>query len=262
MTKSTIGTTENNTAADQKGNVSNTPAVEYQISSLSPLRRVIAARMTEAKQSIPHYRVSMAIQMDSVIAQRKILNANNPKTRISVNDFIIKAVALALMEKPALNSQLVGNQLHQYAQADISIIVAVEGGLATPILRNVNSKSLQQIAEEVKALAAKAVAGKLKRQDIEGGTFSISNLGKYGVDQFDAIINPPQVAILAVGSAIPQPVAREGKVVIVSMMRASLSLDHRAIDGAVGAEFLGLLKAHLEHPEKLLSENSKELPNV
>ena len=224
----------------------------YRVKPFTPLRRIIAERMTEAKRTIPHYRVTMDIEMDAVITLRKKLNAETPDQSVSVNDFIIKASAQALMAMPEVNSQLVNNEVHEHRQADISVVVAVDGGLATPIVRSANEKNLRQIGSEVKDLAARAAAGKLKRQDIEGGTFSISNLGKYGVNQFDAIINPPQIAILAVGTASPQPIVRDQKIAIATLMRASLSLDHRAIDGAVGSAFLACIKKYLESPVSLV----------
>lgn len=227
-----------------------TPTPEkVEIKALTPLRQIIAARMVEAKQTIPHYRVSMDIRMDAVIAQRKQLNADNPETKVSLNDYVIKACATALMAIPEINCQFIDDQIHQYSHADISVVVAVEGGLSTPVVRDAGNKTVQQIAAEVKALASKAAQGKLKMSEISGGTFSISNLGNYGVDQFDAIINPPQCAILAIGTATQQPVITDGKLGIATMMNATLSLDHRVIDGAVGAQFLGLVREILEIPE-------------
>jgi len=225
---------------------------DYHVIPLSPLRKIIAARMTEAKHSIPHFRIAADIEMDAVLSVRKQLNADDPENSVSVNDFIIKACAAALMERPAINIQLIGNEIHQYQQADISVVIAVDGGLSTPVIRNANGKSVQDIAAEVKTLAARAAAGQLKMDEIMGGSFSISNLGMYGVDQFDAIINPPQCAILAVAGAKPQPVVKNNELGIATVMRVNLSLDHRAIDGAMGAEFLAVLRDKLQHPEALL----------
>lgn len=225
---------------------------DVQVKALTPLRKIIAARMTEAKQTIPHYRVTMAICMDAVIAARTKLNVANPSQKVSLNDFVIKACANALMAMPEMNCQFVGGEIHQYSQADISIVVAVDGGLSTPVLREANNKSLQKISSEVKVLADRAAQGKLKRSEISGGTFSISNLGGYDVDQFDAIINPPQCAILALGVAKKIPVVTDGKLSIATMMNVSLSLDHRVIDGAIGAQFLSILYEQLQHPSGLL----------
>ena len=221
----------------------------YKVIRLSPLRKIIASRMTEAKQTIPHYRISTDIEMDALFALRKKHNTQNPDHKLSVNDFIIKAVAMVLMECPQINSQFVDGEIHQYPQADISVVIAVEGGLSTPVVRNANNKSLSEIASEVKSLAERAQKGSLKMDEILGGSFSISNLGMYGVDQFDAIINPPQCAILAVGSAKPKPVVKVNNIVPAMVMRASLSLDHRVIDGALGAEFLAILRTTLESPK-------------
>lgn len=230
---------------------------EYKTVPLTPLRKIIAARMTEAKQTIPHYRIAMDIEVDALLALRKQFNADNPDTKVSVNDFVIKACANALMENPSINIQLIDNAIHQYDQADISVVIAVEGGLSTPVIRNANDKSVQAIASEVKDLAAKAQQGGLKMDEIMGGTFSLSNLGMYGVDQFDAIINPPQCAILAVGAATPRPIIKTGKVTVATMMRVNLSLDHRAIDGATGAQFLSIFREQLQHPEGLLASADK-----
>jgi len=226
---------------------------EYKTIPLTALRKIIAARMTEAKQTIPHYRVSIDIDMDPLLALRKQFNADNPDTKVSVNDFVIKACANALMDHPAINIQLIDDEIHQYHQADISVVVSVEGGLSTPVLRNANTKSVQEIAAEVKALATRAANGQLKMNEILGGSFSISNLGMYGVDQFDAIINPPQCAILAVGSARAQPVIKDAEIAIATVMRATLSLDHRAIDGATAAGFMSVLRDQLQMPSLLSS---------
>ena len=224
----------------------------FKVIPLTPLRKIIAARMTDAKQTIPHYRVGADIEMDALLALRQQFNEEHPNTKVSVNDFIIKACAMALIENPALNIQLIDNEIHQYPQADISVVIAVEGGLSTPVIRHANRKSVQAIAEEVKELTARAQQGSLKMDEILGGTFSVSNLGMYGVDQFDAIINPPQCAILAVGGAKPQAVIREDEIKTARVMRVTLSLDHRAIDGATGAQFLSILRNLLQEPESLL----------
>lgn len=219
---------------------------------LTPLRKAIALRMVEAKQNIPHYRVSVDIELDALLALRKDWNSKNPNDRLSVNDFVIKACASALMEVPQINIQLVDDEILQYDQADISVVVAVQGGLSTPVIRNADVKSLQEISQEVKSLAERAASNSLKMSEIIGGTFSISNLGMYKVAQFDAIINPPQCAILAVATAMSQPIIRNGEIFETTVMRLSLSLDHRAIDGADGAKFLMVLKQQLENPKKLI----------
>ena len=226
---------------------------DYKSIPLTPLRKIIAARMTEAKKTIPHFRLSMDIEVDALMGLRKQINAENPASKVSVNDFVIKACATALMEYPAINTQFVNDEIHQYLQADISVVIAVEGGLSTPVIRNANSKSVAEIAAEVKDLATRAANGKLKMDQVLGGSFSISNLGMYQIDQFDAIINPPQCAMLAVGSAKPQAVIKAGAFATATIMRVTLSVDHRAIDGAKGAQFLALVRDQLQTPEALSS---------
>ena len=221
--------------------------------SLSPLRKAIAIRMADSKQTIPHFRVTKDIEIDAVLILRKKINLNNPDIKVSINDLVLKASALALIEWPEINSQFYDDQIHQFSQADISVVVAVEGGLATPVLRCVNDKSVQTVATELADFVSRASKGQLKAPEITGGSFTISNLGMYEVDQFDAIINPPQVAILALGRAKKKVVVKGGSMVIRSIMRVSLSLDHRVIDGAVAAGFLTTLASYLENPECLLA---------
>ena len=217
----------------------------YNVIPFTPMRKVIAARMVEAKQTIPHFRMSADIEVSTLLAFREAYNKDNPDVKISINDLLIKACAKALMDVPEINIQIVGEEIHQYKQADISIIVAVEGGLSTPVIKNANQKSVEVINHEVKNLAQRAMAGKLKVQDIMGGTFSISNLGMYGVERFDAIINPPQGAILAVGSMEERSVVSDGEITIGKCLPVCLSMDHRAIDGVIGARFLQALRVAL-----------------
>ena len=228
-----------------------TGATDYSEEKLSSMRKTIAARLSESKQTIPHYRVSVDIEIDSLLSQRKYMNSELGHS-ISVNDFIIKASASALHRVPEVNVQFAGDCIRQFSQADISIAVAIDGGLITPVLRNAGAKSLPQISVEAKDLATRAQAGKLSVDEFQGGTFSISNLGMFGVDQFDAIINLPQAAILAVGAGKAKPVVRDGAIVPATVMRVSLSSDHRAIDGAVAAKFLQALKGFLENPASML----------
>lgn len=227
---------------------------ELEVRPLTPLRKIIAARMTEAKQSIPHFRVSADINMDKLLVLRKQCNDAHPAIKISVNDVIIKACAMTLIAHPEVNIQLIDKQIHQYRQADISVVMAVEGGLSTPVVRQADQKSVHTIAAEVKGLGERAKTGRLKMDEISGGSFSISNLGMYGIDQFDAIINPPQAAILAISSAKPQAIVHNNEIGIAIMLRASLSLDHRVLDGATGAQFLNALREQLEDPHALFSE--------
>jgi pyruvate dehydrogenase E2 component (dihydrolipoamide acetyltransferase) len=217
---------------------------------LSPLRKAIAARMVEAARTIPHFRLSAHIEMDALLSWRGRVNAV-PVAKASINDCLVKACAAALMEHPSLNCQFMDDAIHQYHSADISVLVAVEGGVLAPVIRSAESKSVHEIAAEIRSLAARAAARQLRMDEITGGSFSISNLGAYAVDEFDAIINPPQCAILAVGCAKPRLVVRDGEPHIATVLRATLSVDHRAIDGAVAAKFLETLRRMIEAPECL-----------
>jgi pyruvate dehydrogenase E2 component (dihydrolipoamide acetyltransferase) len=214
---------------------------------LSPMRRMIAARTAEAKQTIPHFRLCEDIEVDVLSAHRQSLAARWPGESVSLNDVLVKACAGALVEVPALNIQWVEGEIHRMESVDIAVIVALEDGLSTPIVRRAHEKSVREIAAEIKALSGRARALKLKTHEILGGSFSISNLGMYGVPEFDAIINPPQCAILAVGAAratlLP---ASDHSIRVASRMRVTLSCDHRAVDGATGAAFLASLKRRLE----------------
>jgi pyruvate dehydrogenase E2 component (dihydrolipoamide acetyltransferase) len=222
---------------------------DYLVRPLSPMRRVIAARMSEAKRTIPHFRLTAEIEVDALLVRRTELRQLRPGSALSLNDLLIKACAQALMDVPEVNVQWADNELHQFASADISIVTAVEGGLTTPIVRKAEAKSVWQISSEVKELAARASRNELRMEEILGGSFSMSNLGMYGVDEFDAIINPPQCAILAIGAARPRCVAsRDLEPRVATVMRVTLSADHRAIDGVVGARFLAALKRRIEAP--------------
>lgn len=224
---------------------------DFSLQPLTPIRTMIASRMTEAKQTIPHYRLSIDILVDPLISLRKTLNDQRPwqdinLSKLSINDFIIKAAASALMEVPAINVQWVNGAIHQYHHADISIVTAIEGGLTTPIIVAADTKTVVDIAGEARSLSSRAKSGRLKLSEISGGTFSVSNLGMFGIKQFDAIINPPQVGMLAIGSANAEVCAIDGEMKIATVMRTSLSLDHRVIDGAQGAAFLAAFKRIIE----------------
>jgi len=219
---------------------------------LSNMRKTIARRLTESKQNVPHFYLTVDIELDNLLAARKELNAMSDDYKISVNDFIIRASALALKKVPAANVQFGGDVLREYSRADISVAVAIDGGLVTPVIRGAEHKGLRQISDETKALAKKAREGKLMPEDYQGGTFSISNLGMMGIKQFQAVINPPQAAILAVGSGEKRPVIKGDQVSVATVMTVNLACDHRAIDGAVGAQYLAALKVFLEHPSTML----------
>lgn len=225
--------------------------VAYREVPLTGMRKTIAARLTESKQTIPHYRVSVDIEIDSLLQQRKFMNTELG-VELSINDFIVKASASALERVPEVNVQYTGTSLRMFEQVDIAMAVAIEGGLITPVIRNVARKGLPAIAAESRELARRAQLGKLSLDEFEGGTFSISNLGMYGVDEFDAVINLPQAAILAVAAGRRKPVVRGDNLVPATVMRVTLSSDHRAIDGAVAARFLQVLKGFLENPASML----------
>ncbi|MEE4452793.1 dihydrolipoamide acetyltransferase family protein [Novosphingobium resinovorum] len=214
---------------------------------MSSMRRTIARRLTEAKQQIPHFYVRRRVRADRLLALRTSLGSDKP----SVNDFIVKACALALMEVPAVNVQVHGNDIHRFGSADVAVAVATEKGLVTPIVFGADDLSVAEIGSVMKGLAQRARSGKLKPEEFTGGSFSLSNLGGFGVEQFDAIINPPQGAILAVGTARPEPIDDDGAIRIVPVLHLSLSCDHRAIDGADGGRFMAALANLIEQPHLL-----------
>ncbi|WP_321391115.1 pyruvate dehydrogenase complex dihydrolipoamide acetyltransferase [Emcibacter sp.] len=224
----------------------------YQEIKLSSMRKTIAKRLTESKQNVPHFYLGVDIELDNLLEARKQLNAMSDEYKLSVNDFIIRACALALKKVPEANVQFAGDVMRQYERADVSVAVAIDGGLVTPVIRGAEHKGLRQISEETKALAKKARDGKLMPEDYHGGTFSISNLGMFGIKTFQAVINPPQAAILAVGSGEQRAVIKNGQVVSATVMSVNLACDHRAIDGAVGARFLDAVKIFLETPSTML----------
>ena len=223
------------------------------------MRKVIAKRLLESKQNVPHFYLAVDCDLDQLLAARERINDAAPKDKegkpaykISVNDMIIKASAQALKTVPAANATWTDNAILQYNNVDISVAVAIDGGLITPIVKNADQKSLAAISNEMKDLAGRARKGTLKPEEFQGGGFSISNLGMFGVKNFSAIINPPQSCILAVGASEQRPVVKGGKIEIATIMNATLSVDHRSVDGAVGAEFLAAFKRFIEDPVMLL----------
>jgi len=214
---------------------------------LTSMRKTIAKRLTESKQNIPHFYLTADYSIDKLLVKRKEMSKENLK--ISVNDLLIYCVARALIEEPRANVQLIEDEIRQYRHADISVAVATDSGLIAPIVKKADTKSIQEISEEFAGLAKRAQKGKLRREEILGGTFSVSNLGMFGIKHFEAIINPPQGAILAIGGAIEKIIASEGKPLSANIMSVYLSCDHRVIDGAVGAKFLQALRKHVEEPE-------------
>ena len=220
------------------------------------MRKVIARRLQESKQTVPHFYVTMECEIDKLLAMRKDLNARAEATgkdyKISVNDFIIRAAAFAMKKVPDVNASWTDEAMRLYNDIDISVAVAIDGGLITPIVRNADQKGLAVISNEMKDLAARAREGKLNPDEFQGGGFTISNLGMYGVKEFAAIINPPQSSILAVGAGEQRPVVRDGALTTATMMSVTLSTDHRVVDGALGAEWLRAFKVLIEDPLAML----------
>jgi len=226
--------------------------LRYRTQSNSGMRKVIAKRLTEAKQTVPHFYLTIDVALDPLLRIRAELNAKSDAYKLSVNDFVVRAVALALRKVPAANAAWTDDDILLYEPVDISVAVATPNGLITPIVRNADAKGLAFISAEMKALAAKARDGKLKPEEFQGGTFTISNLGMFGIREFAAIINPPQGCILAVGAGEQRPVVRDGALAVATMMSCTLSVDHRVVDGAVGAEFLAAFKKLVEDPLTML----------
>ena len=230
------------------------PSAEDRTARLSTMRRVIADRMTESKTTVPHFYLTVDCEVDELLKVRREINDRIEGAKVSVNDIVIRACALALREVPAANVSWAGEgTITQHGAVDISVAVAIPGGLVTPVVRNADAKGLVGIAAEMKELAGRAREGKLLPEEYQGGSFSISNLGMYGVKSFDAVINPPQACILAVGAAEPRPVVRDGEIVPATVMSCTLSVDHRVVDGEIGAELLGAIKRNIEYPPAMLA---------
>jgi pyruvate dehydrogenase E2 component (dihydrolipoamide acetyltransferase) len=218
----------------------------------SMMRKVIARRLTESKRDAPHFYMTIDCNIDRLLQLRQEINAKREKDKISVNDFVIKAAALGLRQVPAANASWTEAAVRLYQAADVSVAVATPGGLITPIIRGADSKGLSVISAEMKDLAARARDGKLKPEEYQGGTFSVSNLGMYGIREFAAVINPPQGAILAVGAGEQRPIVKDNALAIATMMSCTLSVDHRVVDGAIGAEYLAAFKKMIEDPLTML----------
>jgi len=219
------------------------------------IRKVIAKRLQESKQTVPHFYLSCEFNIDKLNELRSTINSvapinekGLPEYKISVNDIIIKATAMALNKTPSANAAWGDEAILIYNNIDISVAVAIDGGLITPIIKNADQKSLQEISNEAKLLIKKAKEGKLQPEEFQGGSFSISNLGMFGIDQFCAIVNPPQSCILAVSRAVAKPIVENGQIKIANMVNFTISCDHRVIDGAIGAEFLKALRLYIEQP--------------
>lgn len=231
-----------------------TESAQFTTVAMNGMRKAIASRLQAAKRNAPHFRLTIDLNVESVQALRQQINNTVPQVKLSINDMLIKAAAAALIKVPQVNVQFdeENQQILQFEQADISVAVAIENGLITPIIKAANRKSLAQISNDMRDLATRAKTGKLAPDEFQGGSFSISNLGMLGIQQFDAIINPPQGAILALGTAEKRAVVENDEIVVREMVTATLSCDHRVIDGALGAQFLSALKQFVENPALIL----------
>jgi pyruvate dehydrogenase E2 component (dihydrolipoamide acetyltransferase) len=225
--------------------------MSYTLQPNSNIRKVIARRLSESKQTVPHFYLTVDCEIDELLAARKRINEEHG-LKVSVNDIVIKAAAIALTKVPAANASWDDEGILLYDHADISVAVATPSGLITPIVKAAESKGLETISMEMKDLAGRAREGKLKPEEFQGGTFSVSNLGMFGIREFAAIINPPQGCILAVGAGEARAVVRDGELAVATVMSCTLSVDHRVVDGAVGAEFMATFKRLIENPLAML----------
>ncbi len=230
------------------------PTRETRVERVSQMRKTIARRLTESKRDVPHYYLTIDVDAEPLLAFRADINAELERDgeKVSVNDLLIKACAVALRRYPAVNASFMGAEIHYHGAVNVSVAVAIPDGLITPVVRDADLKGVAEIAREVRDLAERARDKKLQPEEYTGGTFSISNLGMYGIEHFTAVINPPEGAILAVGAIRDEPVVKDGAVVPGKRLRMTMSCDHRVIDGAVGAEFLALLRRLVERPASLL----------
>ncbi len=224
----------------------------YEEVAVSQMRKTIARRLSESKFTAPHFYLTMEISMDKAIEARLSINQYSGH-KTSFNDLVVKATAIALKQHPAVNSSWLGDKIRYNKDINIGVAVAVEDGLLVPVIRHADSKSLRQLNEEIRQQADKAKSKKLSPEEMSGNTFTISNLGMFGIDEFTAIINPPDACILAVGGIITKPVVKEGQIVVGNTMKVTLSCDHRVVDGATGAKFLQTLRDLLEDPVRLLA---------
>ena len=231
----------------------------YEVVPHDNMRKIIAQRLVQAKQTIPHFYLTVTCTIDKLLAAREDINVTAPKGadgkpayKLSVNDFVIKALALALIKVPDANVTWTESGMLKHKHADIGVAVAIPGGLITPVIRKADTKSLGTISSEMKDFAARARARRLKPEEYQGGTSAVSNLGMYGIEEFAAVINPPHATILAIGAGEERPVVRDGKIVIATQMKATLSTDHRAVDGALGAQLMAAFKTFIENPTAML----------
>ena len=229
----------------------------YDVVPHDGMRRVIAERLTQSKSTVPHFYLSVDVRLDTLMAARERLNARSPKDgprayKLSVNDFVIKALALALMDVPGANATWTTDGMLRHRHADVGVAVAVEGGLFTPVIKHAELKTLAEISNEMKDMAERARKRRLAPHEYQGGTTSISNLGMFGIRSFDAVINPPHATILAIGAGEKRPIVVKDAIEVATMMTATLSCDHRVVDGALGAELLNAFKSFIEDPVRML----------
>lgn len=245
---------ENPVEAQHLDHINSSEAAKFTTVAMNGMRKAIASRLQAAKRNAPHFRLTIDLNVESIQALRQQINNTVPQVKLSINDMLIKAAAAALIKVPQVNVQFdeENQQILQFEQADISVAVAIENGLITPIIKAANRKSLAQISNDMRDLATRAKTGKLAPDEFQGGSFSISNLGMLGIQQFDAIINPPQGAILALGAAEKRAVVENDEIIVRQMVTATLSCDHRVIDGALGAQFLSAFKQFVENPALIL----------
>jgi pyruvate dehydrogenase E2 component (dihydrolipoamide acetyltransferase) len=225
---------------------------EYEDLPLSQMRKAIARKMVESKTTVPHFQLTRKIRAEALLDGREVLKAQFPDLKITVNDIIVKACAAALRQHPAVNSQFLGDKVRRFHTVDVAVAVGTEDGLITPVVRGADWKGLAQISAELKALAAKARDKKLTPEDYSGGTFTVSNLGMYGVTEFNAIINTPQACILAISGTVTEPVVEHGQLAVGRTMNLTLSSDHRVVDGLIAAQFMDTLARMLENPLAML----------
>ena len=226
---------------------------DYELIPHTSMRKTIARRLTESKQQVPHFYLTVDCEIDELLRVRKEINARTPEgVKVSVNDFVIKAIAAALRQVPHANASWTEEGVRRFNMVDVSVAVAIPGGLVTPVVRDADKKGLAAISADMQDLAKRARDGKLKPDEYSGGTISVSNLGMFGIKQFDAVINPPQGAILAVGAGEPRPIVKDGQLAIATIMSCTISCDHRVVDGALGAELLQAFKNVIEFPAAML----------
>ncbi|AHX04095.1 pyruvate dehydrogenase complex dihydrolipoamide acetyltransferase [Ehrlichia chaffeensis str. Heartland] len=236
---------------NQHGHIANSPE-DASFTEISSMRRVIAERLVYSKQTIPHFYVSIDCLVDSLLKLRLEINAENPDTKVTVNDFIIKAVAMSIKKFPEINVSWSDDKIVVFPSIDISVAVSIDNGLITPIIFGADKKSLLEISREVKALASKAKSGKLKPEEFQGGGFTVSNLGMFGIKEFYAIVNPPQSCIMSVGCSEKRAMVVNEQICISNVVTVTLSVDHRVIDGVLAAKFLNCFKSYLEKPFLML----------